>query len=125
MEQTAILLIALQPNMQAVMASFVSCLSAAVGGLTWVFLDYRHEKKYSALGLCVVRYSSVAIFLVINNIILCLKGCCRWISLCYSCLRFCGSWKRVETKFMISFSIFFLLQFFLKYCLRSRWSRRL
>lgn len=45
---------ALQPNMQAVMSCYVSCLSAAVGGLTWVLLDYRHEQKYSALGLCVV-----------------------------------------------------------------------
>lgn len=39
--------------MQAVMACFVTGLSAAVGGITWVLLDYRHEKKYSALGFCV------------------------------------------------------------------------
>ncbi|XP_037025434.1 ammonium transporter 1-like [Bradysia coprophila] len=44
---------ALQPNMRAVMACFVTSLSGAVGGITWVFLDYRHEKKYSALGFCV------------------------------------------------------------------------
>lgn len=44
---------ALQPNMQAVMACFVTSLSGAVGGITWVLLDYRHEKKYSALGFCV------------------------------------------------------------------------
>lgn len=39
--------------MRAVTACFVSHLSAAVGGITWVFLDYRHEQKYSALGFCV------------------------------------------------------------------------
>ncbi|OXA52020.1 ammonium transporter 1 [Folsomia candida] len=43
---------ALQPNIQAVMACFVTNLSACVGGITWVLLDYRHEKKYSALGFC-------------------------------------------------------------------------
>lgn len=35
------------------MACFVTSLSGAVGGITWVFLDYRHEKKYSALGFCI------------------------------------------------------------------------
>ncbi|OXA39790.1 Ammonium transporter 1 [Folsomia candida] len=44
---------ALQPNVQAVMAAFVTNLSACVGGITWVLLDYRLEKKYSALGFCV------------------------------------------------------------------------
>lgn len=39
--------------MRAVMACFVTSLSGAVGGITWVFLDYRHEKKYSALGFCI------------------------------------------------------------------------
>lgn len=43
---------ALQPNIQAVMACFVTNLAACVGGITWVLLDYRHEKKYSALGFC-------------------------------------------------------------------------
>lgn len=27
-------------------------MSAAVGGITWTILDYRHEKKFSALGFC-------------------------------------------------------------------------
>lgn len=49
----ALSLTALQPNMQAVTTCFVTCLSGAVGGITWVLLDYRHEKKYSALGFCV------------------------------------------------------------------------
>lgn len=43
---------ALVPNIQAVMACFVTNLAACVGGLTWVLLDYRHEHKYSTLGFC-------------------------------------------------------------------------
>lgn len=43
---------ALAPNMQAVLACFVSNLSASVGGITWLLMDYRHEKKFSALGFC-------------------------------------------------------------------------
>lgn len=27
-------------------------MSAAVGGITWTILDYRHDKKWSALGFC-------------------------------------------------------------------------
>ena len=27
-------------------------MSAAVGAITWSILDYRHEKKWSALGFC-------------------------------------------------------------------------
>lgn len=27
-------------------------MSAAVGGITWAILDYRHERKWSALGFC-------------------------------------------------------------------------
>lgn len=27
-------------------------MSAAVGGITWAILDYRHDKKWSALGFC-------------------------------------------------------------------------
>lgn len=50
---------ALEPNMRAVMACFVTNLSAAVGGITWVLLDYRHEKKYSALGFCVGAVSGL------------------------------------------------------------------
>lgn len=43
---------ALAPSMQAVLACYVSNLAASVGGLTWLLLDYRHEKKWSALGFC-------------------------------------------------------------------------
>ncbi|CAG8573151.1 5262_t:CDS:2 [Funneliformis caledonium] len=39
-------------NARAGMASAVTSLSAAVGGLTWVLLDYRLERKLSALGFC-------------------------------------------------------------------------
>ncbi|CAL8148012.1 unnamed protein product [Orchesella dallaii] len=43
---------ALSPNIQAVLACFVSNLSASVGGITWLLMDYRHEKKFSAMGFC-------------------------------------------------------------------------
>ncbi len=53
---------ALQPNIQAVMACFVTNLSACVGGLTWVLLDYRHEQKYSALGFCAGAVAGLVVF---------------------------------------------------------------
>jgi len=34
------------------MASLVTNLSASIGGITWVLMDYHHEKKFSALGFC-------------------------------------------------------------------------
>jgi len=37
---------------RAAMAATVTNLAAAVGGLTWCLLDYRLEKKLSALGFC-------------------------------------------------------------------------
>ncbi|CAI2163634.1 17837_t:CDS:2 [Funneliformis geosporum] len=39
-------------NARAGMAATVTSLSAAVGGLTWVLMDYRLERKLSALGFC-------------------------------------------------------------------------
>ncbi|CAG8818274.1 26674_t:CDS:1, partial [Racocetra persica] len=43
---------ALAANGRAAMACIVTNLSASVGGLTWCFLDFRLEKKLSALGFC-------------------------------------------------------------------------
>jgi ammonium transporter, Amt family len=43
---------ALASNLRAVMACFVTNLSAGVGGLTWCLLDYRLEKKWSTIGFC-------------------------------------------------------------------------
>jgi len=43
---------ALGGTMRAAMASFVTNLAASVGGLTWMFWDYRLEKKWSAVGFC-------------------------------------------------------------------------
>ncbi|CAG8533819.1 2611_t:CDS:2 [Ambispora gerdemannii] len=39
-------------SLHAAMACVVTNLSAAVGGLTWMLLDYRLERKLSALGFC-------------------------------------------------------------------------
>ncbi|CAG8521946.1 12059_t:CDS:2 [Gigaspora rosea] len=39
-------------NGRAAMACIVTNLSASVGGLTWCLLDFRLEKKLSALGFC-------------------------------------------------------------------------
>lgn len=39
-------------NLRAVMAMTVTNLSAAVGGLTWMFWDYRLEHKWSVVGFC-------------------------------------------------------------------------
>jgi len=43
---------ALSANMRAVQACIVTNLSASVGGLTWMFWDYRLERKWSAVGFC-------------------------------------------------------------------------
>jgi Amt family ammonium transporter len=43
---------ALAANMRATMACVVTNLAASVGGLTWVLLDYRHDRKLSVLGFC-------------------------------------------------------------------------
>ncbi|CAG8510507.1 7550_t:CDS:2 [Funneliformis mosseae] len=39
-------------NLRSVMAITSSNLAASVGGITWMLLDYRLEKKLSALGFC-------------------------------------------------------------------------
>jgi Amt family ammonium transporter len=43
---------ALSANLRAVMAAFVTNLSACVGGMTWCILDYRLERKWSTVGFC-------------------------------------------------------------------------
>ncbi|TRX93248.1 hypothetical protein FHL15_005827 [Xylaria flabelliformis] len=43
---------ALASNLRAVMACIVTHLAASVGGITWVLLDYRLEKKWSVVGFC-------------------------------------------------------------------------
>jgi len=43
---------ALSANLRAVQACIVTNLSASVGGLTWMFWDYRLERKWSAVGFC-------------------------------------------------------------------------
>ncbi|KAK3822813.1 MAG: ammonium transporter 2 [Benniella sp.] len=43
---------ALSANLRGAMACVVTNLAASVGGLTWVLLDYRHERKLSVLGFC-------------------------------------------------------------------------
>lgn len=39
-------------NIRAVMAAVVTNLAAATGGVAWCILDYRLEKKWSAVGFC-------------------------------------------------------------------------
>ena len=39
-------------NLRAIMAAVVTNLSASVGGLTWMFLDYRLDQKLSVVGFC-------------------------------------------------------------------------
>ncbi|WEW55830.1 hypothetical protein PRK78_001263 [Emydomyces testavorans] len=41
---------ALSANLRAVMAGVVTNLAAAVGGVTWCLMDYRLERKFSAVG---------------------------------------------------------------------------
>jgi Amt family ammonium transporter len=43
---------ALSANLRAVMACIVTNLAASVGGLTWMLLDWRLERKWSAVGFC-------------------------------------------------------------------------
>lgn len=43
---------ALAANMRAAMACVVTNLAAAVGAITWLVMDYRLERKFSALGFC-------------------------------------------------------------------------
>ncbi|KAH8675618.1 ammonium transporter [Xylariales sp. PMI_506] len=43
---------ALSANMRAIMAAVVTNLAACVGGITWCVLDYRLERKWSAVGFC-------------------------------------------------------------------------
>ncbi|MCJ1223555.1 ammonium transporter Amt1 [Toensbergia leucococca] len=43
---------ALSANMRAVMAAVNTNLAASTGGVTWCVLDYRLEKKWSAVGFC-------------------------------------------------------------------------
>ncbi|CAG8462741.1 12082_t:CDS:2 [Ambispora gerdemannii] len=43
---------ALSASPRAVNAVIVTNLSASVGGLTWMIVDYRLEKKFSAIGFC-------------------------------------------------------------------------
>lgn len=43
---------ALAANLRAVMACLVTNIAASVGGVTWCLLDYRLEKKWSAVGFC-------------------------------------------------------------------------
>jgi Amt family ammonium transporter len=43
---------ALSANLRAAQACIVTNLAASVGGLTWMFWDYRIERKWSAVGFC-------------------------------------------------------------------------
>ena len=43
---------ALGMNIRAVMACVVTNLAASAGGITWMLLDYRLEKKWSTIGFC-------------------------------------------------------------------------
>ncbi|GMK58809.1 hypothetical protein CspeluHIS016_0602510 [Cutaneotrichosporon spelunceum] len=43
---------ALSANLRAVQACIVTNLAASVGGLTWMLLDWRLERKLSAIGFC-------------------------------------------------------------------------
>ncbi|EFY88355.1 ammonium permease [Metarhizium acridum CQMa 102] len=43
---------ALAMNLRAVMACYVSNLAASCGGIVWVLLDYRLERKWSTIGFC-------------------------------------------------------------------------
>lgn len=43
---------ALSGNLRAAMACVVTNLAASVGAITWMIIDYRVERKFSALGFC-------------------------------------------------------------------------
>ena len=42
----------LSSNLRAVMALVVTQMSASVGGLVWMLMDWRLERKFSAVGFC-------------------------------------------------------------------------
>jgi Amt family ammonium transporter len=39
-------------NMRAITAAWNSCMAAAFSGITWCLLDFRLQRKYTAVGLC-------------------------------------------------------------------------
>lgn len=39
-------------NLKAAMAMFNTNFAGSVGGLTWMFLDWRLERKWSVVGFC-------------------------------------------------------------------------
>ncbi|KAI0317107.1 ammonium transporter [Amylostereum chailletii] len=43
---------ALSANLRAVQACIVTNLAASMGGLTWMLMDYRLERKWSVVGFC-------------------------------------------------------------------------
>jgi len=43
---------ALSANLRAVQACIVTNVAASVGGLTWMLVDYRLERKWSVVGFC-------------------------------------------------------------------------
>jgi len=43
---------ALAASSRAIFACVVTTLAASVGGIVWVLLDYRHERKFSPLAFC-------------------------------------------------------------------------
>jgi hypothetical protein len=43
---------ALSANLRAAQACIITNLAASVGGLTWMFWDWRLERKWSAVGFC-------------------------------------------------------------------------
>lgn len=42
----------LNPTLRLLKVMITTNLAASVGGVTWAILDYRHERKWSALGFC-------------------------------------------------------------------------
>lgn len=55
---------ALAANLRAVMACIVTNLAACVGGITWCLMDYRLERKWSAVGFCsgAIAVRSISLF---------------------------------------------------------------
>lgn len=85
-------------SLRAVMAIVVTNLSASVGGLTWMIMDWRLERKWSAIGFCSGAISGRSLFLcslalVQRADILSHRPCryypCRWLrrSTCRCCHR--------------------------------------
>jgi hypothetical protein len=50
--------------MRAVMACVVTHLAASVGGITWVLLDYRLDKKWSTVGFCSGAVAGMELFVL-------------------------------------------------------------